>query len=59
MSIISVDKRSKKEQRKYYSSMRVLHGFNTGTRTMKDNKHKSRECQNTEFRRSMKGGLYE
>lgn len=56
MSIISIDKRSKKEQRAYYASMRVLHGFNTGTRTMKDNKHKSRNRLKAELRRDLNRG---
>lgn len=40
--MVELNKRSKKEQRAYYSSQRVTNGFNTGTRTMKTEKNPSR-----------------
>jgi hypothetical protein len=40
---IDLDKRSKKEQKEYYKSLRRAASFNTGTRSMKNKKHPSRQ----------------
>lgn len=40
---IDLDKRSKKEQKEYYKSLRRVASFNTGTRSMKSKKHPSRQ----------------
>jgi hypothetical protein len=40
---IDLDKRSKKEQKEYYKSLRRAASFNTGTRSMKSKKHPSRQ----------------
>lgn len=41
-AFIEIEKRSKKEQKAYYSSLRNVNGFNTGTRTMKTSKRPTR-----------------
>ena len=41
---VPLNKRSKSEQKKYNSQKRTTANFNTGTRTMKDNKHPSRQA---------------
>lgn len=43
--MVEISKRSKKEQKAYYSSMRVTNGFNVGTRTMKTSKNPTRAMQ--------------
>lgn len=40
---IDLNKRSKKEQKEYYKSLRKVASFNTGTRSMKTKKHPSRQ----------------
>ena len=42
MKMCDITKRSKKEQKEFYKSQRVINGFNTGTRTMKTDKNPSR-----------------
>ena len=37
-----ISKRSKKKQKEFYNSQRVVNGFNTGTRIMKTDKNPSR-----------------
>lgn len=39
---VEISKRSKKEQKAYYTSQRNVNGFNTGTRTMKTVKSPTR-----------------
>lgn len=39
---VDLNKRSKKEQKKFYKSQRVMNGFNTGTRDMASEKYPSR-----------------
>ncbi len=46
---IPLNKRSKSEQKKYNSQKRVTSNFNTGSRTMKDNKHPSRQTLKKEL----------
>lgn len=41
--IIPLEKRSKKEQKKFHKSQRVTNGFNTGTRTLKSEKDYKRK----------------
>ena len=42
MNFTPIEKRSKKEQKAYYASLRNVNGFNTGTRTMKTDKNPTR-----------------
>lgn len=42
MTYTPIEKQSKKAQKEYHKKQRATNGFNTGTRTMKDNKHPSR-----------------
>lgn len=51
---VSIDKRSKKEQKKIASMDRVMNGFNTGCREMRTEKYKSRARQKAEDRRAFK-----
>lgn len=46
-------KRSKKKQKEYYSRRRVVNGFNTGTRDMQTEKHKSRAKRKEEDRKEV------
>lgn len=48
---VDISKRSKKEQKAYYSSQRNMSGFNTGTRTMKTVKNPTRAMLNDAWRK--------
>ena len=51
MAFVEISKRSKKEQKVYYASMRNVNGFNTGTRTMKTPKNPTRAMQKDAWRK--------
>ena len=51
MAFVEISKRSKKEQKAYYASMRNVNGFNTGTRTMKTPKNPTRAMQKDAWRK--------
>lgn len=51
MKFVEVSKRTKKEQKAYYSSQRGANGFNTGTRTMKTAKNPTRAMQKDAWRK--------
>lgn len=51
MKFVEVSKRTKKEQKAYYSSQRGVNGFNTGTRTMKTPKNPTRAMQKDAWRK--------
>lgn len=48
---VELNKRSKKEQKAYYSSLRSVNGFNTGTRTMKSEKYPSRQDRKKDLKK--------
>lgn len=48
---VELNKRSKKEQKAYYSSLRGVNGFNTGTRTMKSEKYPSRQDRKKDLKK--------
>ena len=47
---IDLSKRSKKEQKAFYKSQRVINGFNTGTRDMASEKYPTRAKRKAEER---------
>lgn len=51
---IPLDKRSKKEQKKYHKQQRIVNGFNTGTRDMKSNKTPNRQERKADTRKAIK-----
>lgn len=51
MKVVELSKRSKKAQREYYSSLRGVNGFNTGTRTHKTPKNPTRAMQKDAWRK--------
>ena len=53
MTYVDISKRSKKEQKAYYSAQRVVNGFNTGTRTMKTPKNPTRAMMKAEMRKGL------
>lgn len=55
MKLTPINKRTKKEQKAYYSSLRAVNGFNTGTRTMNTDKSPSRARAKVLARLEMKG----
>ena len=55
MKLTPINKRTKKEQKAYYSSLRAVNGFNTGTRTMNTDKSPSRARAKVLTRLEMKG----
>ena len=52
-TMCELKKRSKKAQKEYYSKRRVVNGFNTGTRDMQTEKHKSRAKRKEEDRKEV------
>lgn len=52
MKFVEISKRSKKEQKAYYASRKVVTGFNTGTRTMKTIKNPTRAMQKDAYRKN-------
>lgn len=50
---IEYNKLSKKEKRKRDKAMRIVSGFNTGTRVMKDPKHPSRAERKKEWQKGL------
>ena len=55
MKFVDISKRSKKEQKAYYSAQRVVNGFNTGTRTMQTAKKPTRAKMKAELRNAAMG----
>lgn len=51
--MVELNKRSKKEQKEYYKSQRVMNGFNTGTRSMKSNKDYNRKKNKNELKKAL------
>jgi len=50
---VDLNKRSKKEQEKFYKSQRVMNGFNTGTRDMASEKYPSRAKEKRKMRKML------
>ena len=50
---IDLNKRSKKEQKEYYSSLRKMVTFNTGTRSMKSEKYLSRQAEKRNLKKTL------
>ena len=55
MKFVDISKRSKKEQKAYYSAQRVVNGFNTGPRTMQTAKNPTRAKMKAELRNAAMG----
>lgn len=55
---VMMNKRTKKEQKAYYSSLRNTNGFNTGTRTMKSEKYPSRQDRKKDLKKMFDKGDY-
>lgn len=55
---VELNKRTKKERKAYYSSLRNTNGFNTGTRTMQTEKNPTRAKSKRDFRRMLDKGEY-
>lgn len=55
---VELNKRTKKEQKAYYSSLRKTNGFNTGTRTMKTEKNPTRQKEKNKLRKMLDSDDY-
>jgi len=53
-NFVEISKRSKKEQKAYYASLRHTNGFNTGTRDMKTEKLPSRAMSKAATRKEIR-----
>ncbi len=55
---VELNKRTKKEQKAYYSKLRTVTGFNTGTRTMKSEKYPSRQDRKKDLKKMLDKSNY-
>lgn len=55
---VTIDKRTKKEQKAYYAKLRTVTGFNTGIRTMKNEKYPSRQDRKKDLKKMIDKGDY-
>ena len=53
---VTIDKRTKKEQKAYYAKLRTVTGFNTGTRTMKTEKYPNRQDRKKDLKKMIDKG---